>query len=167
MVARPKCMQKMTQMCLNALSSDCQLGTDDGLGPCENSSNMTTEYFIQLRTAELRRFFRGYFGRRWRYRAARRMGRKDVPRWLASKKCPATLRQLIPVEKLANILGYRPSYPPSAAYARWLLDDYRDLAMSKEPSEAANNHPGSQITAPIEAQTSAGDCQSFDGPDGL
>jgi hypothetical protein len=92
------------------------------------------------------------------------MSRKDVPRWLVSKKCPATLTQLVPVEKLAFILGYRPARPRSAAYARTCpLDDYRHLAMSKEASEAAKNHPGSQITALIEAQTSAGDCQSPDG----
>lgn len=64
---------------------------------------MTTETFVELRAAHLRKFFRIWWGRRWRYILAKRMGRRDAPRFLVARpgKHRVTLAQIIPVEKLA------------------------------------------------------------------
>jgi len=100
---------------------------------------MTTEYFIKLRIEELRSFLRARFGRRWRYRVARRLGRKDAPRWLVTKKYPATLTKILLVERLAIELGYRLGCPRSAMYRRRCpLDDYSGSATLPEAEPEAS-----------------------------
>ena|SRR5689334_17527453 len=66
---------------------------------------LTTEAFIEQKTKELRYVFRALYGRRWRRIVARRMGRRDAPRFLVARlgKHKVTLAQLIPVEKLAAV----------------------------------------------------------------
>jgi hypothetical protein len=85
---------------------------------------MTTETFIDLRANFLRKFFRIWWGRRWRYIVAKRLGRRDAPRFLVARpgKHRVTLAQIIPVEKLAiaarrghlELLGLRDPAPGSA-----------------------------------------------------
>ena len=63
---------------------------------------LTVEAFIELKTKELRHGLRVLYGRHWRRIVARRMGRRDAPRFLVARlgKHRVTLAQLIPVEKL-------------------------------------------------------------------
>ena len=85
---------------------------------------MTTETFVELRANFLRKFFRIWWGRRWRYILAKRMGRRDAPRFLVARpgKHRVTLAKLIPVEKIAiaarqghmELLGLRDPAPGSA-----------------------------------------------------
>jgi len=104
---------------------------------------MTTERFIQIRTEEVRSFFRLRFGRPWRRRVAQRLKRKDVPRWLISRKYPPTLAKIIPVERLAFDLGYRCVFARSATLPRKCpLDGSSHLVIVSEDSasQPANNH---------------------------
>lgn len=65
---------------------------------------LTVEAFIELKVNYLRHFYRVWWGRHWRRILARRMGRRDAPRFLVAGpgKHRVTLAQLIPVEKLAR-----------------------------------------------------------------
>src|SRR5947209_15193069 len=87
---------------------------------------MMTETFVEIRANQLRKFFRIWWGRRWRYILAKRMGRRDAPRFLVARpgRHRVTLAQLIPVEKLAiavrradmELLGLDPGPAPDSAW---------------------------------------------------
>jgi hypothetical protein len=77
-----------------------------------NYRQMSAAQFFQLRTTELRRFYRGRYGRPWRFVSAKQMGRRDAPRFLVCPSVPVTFKQLDIAEKFAEKQGFRPG--------RWL-----------------------------------------------
>jgi hypothetical protein len=73
---------------------------------------MTTEAFVELRAKQLRMYFHVLWDRRWRYILAKRMGRRDAPRFLVARpgKHQITLAQLVPVERFAMSIGFKADY---------------------------------------------------------
>jgi hypothetical protein len=113
---------------------------------------MTTEAFIELRSKELRHFFRVIWGRRWRYILAKRMGRSDAPRWLVARpgKCRVTLAKLIPVERLAVELGFNMGCP---RFHSWQKRCPEDAPQNWGPAyiQPAGTH-GTGTNPPIEVK---------------
>ncbi len=73
---------------------------------------MTTEAFVELRAKQLRMFFHVLWRRRWRYILAKRMRRRDAPRFLVARpgNHRITLAQLVPVERYAMTIGFKSDY---------------------------------------------------------
>lgn len=77
-----------------------------------NRYDMTTEAFVELRAKQLRMFFHVLWRHKWRYRLAKRMGRRDAPRFLVARpgRHRVTLAQLVPVERYAVTIGFNIDY---------------------------------------------------------
>jgi hypothetical protein len=73
---------------------------------------MTTEAFVELRAKQLRMFFHVLWRRKWRYILAKRMRRRDAPRFLIARprRHRITLAQLVPVERYAMTIGFNIDY---------------------------------------------------------